>query len=457
MKSKPTVIIIGSGIGGLICGIELAKNNYNVTILEKNSFPGGYCSSLKKKRYTFDIGPHFLTAVGDKNNPVGHYLDQLPFKTKFSKLTEFDNFFIESLKIKNNLPADKFIYSLQEKYPQEKKAISDFFEDIKNILSYYNNCKITDINTITYKKMLDNYFKNKQLKTHLSAFSNYLGLKANKASALNIATLIGSIFYYQAFYPQKGMADFAQNLVKNLEHYSGKIIYNANVTKINIINNNLAQITYHNNKNQKTANIVISNISPQLTFEKLLSPKNIPSDYLKKIKKLKPSLSGCALYLGINTDISKEKNKVGLYLNKYKYIVNIPTIHSKKIAPKSKSIIRIIGFLPNNRSKLSIKEKNKIKSIYLKIILELFPEIKNKIETMVFLGPDSYLKLTNNISGAFFGAASHPKFSGKNSLANKTPLKNLYLCGHWTNPMSAIQGVFISGLITAKKINKINT
>lgn len=455
MKNKPKITIIGSGIGGLICGIELAKNNYDVTILEKNSFPGGYCTSFKKQGYTFDLGPHFLTAVGDKNNPIGHYLAHLRFKTKFIKLNEFDNFFIKNLKIDNILPADKFIYSLQEKYPQEKKAISKFFEDIKNILFCYNNCQLPNINSMTYKKMLNNYFKNRQLKTLLSAFSNYLGVKANQASALNIATLIGSIFYYQAFYPQKGMKDFAQTLARNFEHYKGKIIYKAKVTKINIINNNSAIITYDtNNKKYKViANIVVSNISPQLTFEKLISTKNIPDNYFKKIKKLKSSLTGCALYLGINRDISKGKNKLGLYLNKHTYIVSTPNIHSKTIVPKNKSILRIIGFIPNKKTKLNIREKNKIKNIYLKKIFQLFPDIKNKIETMFFLAPDSYLKLTNNTSGAFFGAAAYPESSGKNSLPNKTPLKNLYLCGHWTNPMPAIQGVFISGLITAKKIS----
>jgi prolycopene isomerase len=454
MENKPKVTIIGSGIGGLICGIELAKNNYNVTILEKNNFPGGYCTSFKKQGYTFDLGPHFITAVGDKNNPIGRYLDQLPFKTKFSKLTEFDNFFIKNLKINNNLPADKFICSLQKKYPPEKKAISKFFEDIKNILFYYNNSQLPNINSITYKKMLDNYFKSTQLKTLLSAFSNYLGVKAIQASALNIATLIGSIFYYQAFYPQKGMKDFAQTLVKNFKHYKGEIIYKAKVTKINIINNNSAIITYdsNNKKHKVIANIVVSNISPQLTFEKLISIKNIPNNYFKKIKKLKSSLTGCALYLGINRDISKEKNKLGLYLNKHTYIVGTPNIHSKTIAPKNKSIVRIIGFLPNKKTKLNIREKNKIKKIYLRKILQLFPDIKSKIEIMFFLAPDSYLKLTNNSSGAFFGAAAYPESSGKNSLPNKTPLKNLYLCGHWTNPMPAVQGVFISGLITAKEI-----
>lgn len=303
MSHKHKAIIIGSGIGGLICGIELARNNYAVTILEKNNIPGGYCSSFKKQGYTFDIGPHFLTAVGAKNNPIGLYLKKLPFKTNFIKLNNFDNFFLKKLKIKHPLNLNSLITSLQRKYPKEKNSITNFFNDIKNILYYYNNCNIPNIASLTFAKMLNNYFKNKNLKLELAAFSNYLGLSASKASALNISTLIASIFYYQSFYPQNGMSELPQILVKNLKHYGGEIIYQANVTAINTRANKIIGVTYNlpNKKNnQLNAKVIISNISPKYTFEKLLNSKLLPKNYLQKIKKTPSSISGCALYLGVN-------------------------------------------------------------------------------------------------------------------------------------------------------------
>ena len=41
MKENTKVIIIGSGLGGLSSGVILAKNGYDVTILEKGAQIGG--------------------------------------------------------------------------------------------------------------------------------------------------------------------------------------------------------------------------------------------------------------------------------------------------------------------------------------------------------------------------------------------------------------------------------
>ena len=44
IDSKYDVIIIGAGIGGLVCGCYLAKAGMKVLIVEKNAKPGGYCT-----------------------------------------------------------------------------------------------------------------------------------------------------------------------------------------------------------------------------------------------------------------------------------------------------------------------------------------------------------------------------------------------------------------------------
>lgn len=57
---KSTAIIIGAGIGGIATAIYLARQGIKVTILEKNSAPGGRCSQFTKDGHIFDTGPTFL-------------------------------------------------------------------------------------------------------------------------------------------------------------------------------------------------------------------------------------------------------------------------------------------------------------------------------------------------------------------------------------------------------------
>lgn len=50
------VIIVGGGIGGLVCGCLLARRGLKVTIIEKNPRPGGYAGGFNRACYYFDAG-----------------------------------------------------------------------------------------------------------------------------------------------------------------------------------------------------------------------------------------------------------------------------------------------------------------------------------------------------------------------------------------------------------------
>jgi len=56
MKSK-SVIVIGAGIGGLTAATHLAKRGLHVTVVEKNSRPGGRCDRFSRDGHHFDTGP----------------------------------------------------------------------------------------------------------------------------------------------------------------------------------------------------------------------------------------------------------------------------------------------------------------------------------------------------------------------------------------------------------------
>ena len=59
MKPK-TVIVVGAGIGGITAAIHLAKCGLHVTVVEKNSRPGGRCDRLSRDGHHFDTGPTLM-------------------------------------------------------------------------------------------------------------------------------------------------------------------------------------------------------------------------------------------------------------------------------------------------------------------------------------------------------------------------------------------------------------
>ncbi|MEY3094260.1 MAG: hypothetical protein RLZZ317_763 [Actinomycetota bacterium] len=71
------VLIVGAGLGGLSTALRLAGAGRKVTILERESFPGGRCGILNKGGYAFDTGPTVLTMpslIDDALSCVGEKL-----------------------------------------------------------------------------------------------------------------------------------------------------------------------------------------------------------------------------------------------------------------------------------------------------------------------------------------------------------------------------------------------
>ncbi|MBU2670122.1 phytoene desaturase [Actinoplanes bogorensis] len=70
------VVIVGAGLGGLACALHLAAAGRQVTVVERESVPGGRAGKLSMQGYEFDTGPTVLTmpelieeplaAVGEK-------------------------------------------------------------------------------------------------------------------------------------------------------------------------------------------------------------------------------------------------------------------------------------------------------------------------------------------------------------------------------------------------------
>ncbi|KAB8233903.1 phytoene desaturase family protein [Aspergillus alliaceus] len=56
----PTAIVVGAGAGGVAVAARLAKNGFQVTVVEKNGSIGGRCSLVHHNGYRFDQGPSLL-------------------------------------------------------------------------------------------------------------------------------------------------------------------------------------------------------------------------------------------------------------------------------------------------------------------------------------------------------------------------------------------------------------
>ena len=71
------VVVVGAGLAGLSTALRLAGAGRKVTVIERESVPGGRNGLLNKDGYAFDTGPSVLTMpslINDAFNSVGEEL-----------------------------------------------------------------------------------------------------------------------------------------------------------------------------------------------------------------------------------------------------------------------------------------------------------------------------------------------------------------------------------------------
>ena len=72
------VVVVGAGLGGLACALHLAGAGRQVTVLERETVPGGRAGRRVVGGYEFDTGPTVLTMpelIGEALGAVGENLD----------------------------------------------------------------------------------------------------------------------------------------------------------------------------------------------------------------------------------------------------------------------------------------------------------------------------------------------------------------------------------------------
>ncbi len=122
----PDAVVIGSGLGGLVCASILSRNGYRVTVLEKGAQAGGCLQSFVRGGIRFDTGFHSVAALAPGEplyrvfKPLG--LMDLPWK----KVSSPDEVVVEG--VPHFLPKPAELPELQRLAPLAYDIGMDFSE-----------------------------------------------------------------------------------------------------------------------------------------------------------------------------------------------------------------------------------------------------------------------------------------------------------------------------------------
>ena len=125
-----SAVVIGSGLGGLLCGSILARHGYSVTVLERGAQTGGCLQSFVRDGIRFDTGFHSVAGLAPGEPlyrifaPLG--LMQLPWRKVSSPDEVVVNGVSHSLPNPSEAPAlgrlKQLAYNIGTEFPEEASA-----------------------------------------------------------------------------------------------------------------------------------------------------------------------------------------------------------------------------------------------------------------------------------------------------------------------------------------------
>ena len=210
---KYDIVIIGSGLGGLLCSYILSKEGYNVCLLEKNNQLGGCMQTFKRNNAVFDTGMHYIGGM-DEGQVLNKYFQyfKLSDKLKLRRMDEngYEIIQYEGKEYKFAMGYDRFTETMLEYFPNEREALVKYTSKMKEIstsVDLYNVREYSmqpsgyfDYFSVGIDDFLNSITSNKTLKNTLLGLSPlYAGVKDRTPMYMHLiihASFIGSAYRF---------------------------------------------------------------------------------------------------------------------------------------------------------------------------------------------------------------------------------------------------------------------
>ncbi len=470
-------IVIGSGIGGLVCANLLARDNLKVLLVERHSVLGGFCSSFRRRGFLFDAATHFYPLLGNPTTLTGKLLADLEIPTQWVKMDPVDQFHfpgLDTFAVPSEL--QPFMERLKQWFPDEAAGVDAYFAELRQACMYgllYYFKGVRHDNAIKFERFtvtekLDQHFRDPRLKSIMMGDTPHWGSLPNRTSYLFDAMLRLSYFLGN-YYPKGSSQAFADDLGRGLQARGGKVLKCAAVEKILIEGGKPVGVRIRTVSNRAPATfefqapVVVSNADATHTYRDLVGERDCGKWMLDAVKGMKPSLACFLMHIGLKgMDPEKLAEAEGYYWTEFDprdaiknvFKIFIPTHYDPAIAPPGCQIIITQKLVPVKIEEVTdwAAHKADVEHQVMSRLRTIFPDIDSHIVVRLGASALTSQRFTMNTQGAMLGWEMTPEQLGAGRLPQTTPIDNLFLVGHWTQPGGGITPVIVSAQAAAKMV-----
>lgn len=490
MTQKPTAIVIGAGIGGIATAARLAKNGYEVTVLEKNETPGGRANQIVQDGHRFDTGPTLFlmpevweetfASLGER---MSEHIDlrriDPTYKVHFEdglqlELTSDIGKMQTQLEAVEKTAFTGFLHYIAEGSKHYKISLEKFVG--RNFSSLFDYFSLKNLPLIFKLKALGKhyrntgrFFKDERLKAAFTFQNMYLGLSPYDAPA-TYSLLQYTELAEGVWYPMGGMYAAIQALVKVAGTLGVKFHFNMPVKKILVKGDQVTGVVTEDNR-IFNADIFIGNADLPYIYKELLPD---PVEANKMDKKLY-TCSTIMFYWGVDKQYPQIAHHNVFLAGDYKssfdqifeqhklpeepsFYLHAPARTDPAAAPKGQDTLYVlvpVGHLDAASEQDWEERVNRARqAVFARLSKEMgITDLKDHIKFEIVYQPNTWKERFNLEKGAAFGLSHNFWQVGYLRPQNRhKTYQNLYFAGASTHPGTGLPIVLLSARLTTERI-----
>jgi prolycopene isomerase len=509
------VIVIGSGIGGLVTASQLAAKGAKVLVLERYLIPGGSGGSFRRAGYTFDVGASMIFGFGQKGHTnlltraladVGEHCTTIPDPA------QLEYHLPGGLSVAVDRDYESFIAELTARFPHEAKGIRAFYDTCAQVFHCLDAMPLLSLEDPAYLAKV--FFKAplaclglaRWLPVNVGSVARahiqdpnllrfidmecfcWSVMPADRTPMINAGMVFSDRHAGGINYPKGGVGVIAGKLVAGLERHGGAIRYRSRVVKVLLEQGRAVGVRLADGQELR-ARRVVSNATRWDTFgdpdgdgqqpegagelparampsQTLIDGADTPAAERTWRRRYRPSPSFLSLHLGVRADLIPEGTHVHhLLLERWEEIeaeqgtvfVSMPSLLDPSLAPAGHHIVHT--FTPSSMeawqglSPTAYAAKKEADADRLIARLEaILPGLAGAITHREVGTPRSHRRFLGR-SGGSYGPIPAMRLPGLLPMPfNRTGISGLYCVGDSCFPGQGLNAVAFSGFACAHRI-----